>query len=227
MEEKTNYLVFSISALLGIGQLLPWNCFINSWGYWMWKFADDEETYKRKEGVDNNSTLIPEDTFYQTFWTSFLGVTVMLVIVLMLFINMVIADRISRDVRVYVSLFTMFFMFLLTTIMSQVDTSEWTSAFFWMTILSVILNQSGGGIFQGATFGICGLLKEPYFNAMIQGQALAGILTSVLAIVPTLIFKEEIENLEGKTVSIVKGKSLCCRVRDLNNLSSGLEFVII
>ena len=46
---------------------------------------------------------------------------------------------------------------------------------------------------------------------MIQGQALAGILTSVLAIVPTLIFKEDIENLEGKTVQVVKGKSLCYR----------------
>jgi len=202
MEEKTNWLVFGISALLGVGQLLPWNCFINSWGYWMWKFADDEEAYKGQAGLENDTYRI-DDTFYQTFWTSFLGVCVMLVIVLMLFVNMVIADRVARDVRVYVSLWTMFFMFLLTTIMSKVDTSSWTAAFFWLTLLTVVINQSGGGIFQGATFGICGLLREPYFNAMIQGQALAGILTSVLAIVPTLIFKEDIENLEGKTVQVV------------------------
>lgn len=133
------------------------------------------------------------------------------IIVAMLFVNMLIADKVSRNNRIYYSLYLMLSQFLLTTIMTQVDTSSWTGGFFWMTLLSVILNQSGGGIFQGASFGVCGVLQEPYFNAMIQGQALAGIFTSVLAIVPTLIFKEDVVNADGETVQIVKGKSLCCR----------------
>lgn len=195
---ESSRLISFIFLVLGLTQLLPWYCFINSYGYWMLKFTDNETAYE----AQTQENPYPS-TDYQNFWTSSLTVASSSVLVIFMVVNLIITSKISRDSRVYPSLAIMFLVFAFTTIMSVVDTSDWTSIFFVLALLSAMICQMGGGIFQGATMGLAGNYPGNYFNWLLQGQIVAGVFSAVLALIPMFIFKKEVLNADGDMVFIV------------------------
>jgi len=160
---ESSGLISFIFIVLGLTQLLPWYCFINSYGYWMLKFTDNETAYE----AQTQENPYPS-TDYQNFWTSSLTVASSSVLVIFMVVNLVITSKLSRNSRVYPSLAIMFIVFAFTTIMSVVDTSDWTSIFFVLALVSAMICQMGGGIFQGATMGLAGNYPGNYFNWLLQ-----------------------------------------------------------
>merc|ERR1711974_32941 len=116
----SSVLITVIFSVLGLGQLLPWNCFINSNDYWMLKFADDEDAWKAQthdHPVDMSS--------YQNFWTSALALSTMSISTVFMILNMVLAPKISQNLRIYPTLSVMLGIFAYTAIMTQVKTASW------------------------------------------------------------------------------------------------------
>ena len=184
---------YLICMLIGVAQLLPWNAFINSFGYWMWKYSGDEEGYKN---ASISSEISWENTFYQKFWASFLGFAVEAAVIAMIFVNMFYGQKFKRNSKVFSLLTIILITFVITTIFTQINTESWYQSFFWLTLIITMINQGAAGWFQTVSLGLGNILADPYLNGIVQGQAWAGILTSVLAIIPNLIFKEEYQDSE-------------------------------
>jgi len=127
---------------------------------------------------------------YETFWTSSLGICTMLIMLLTIIANALFSATIPRNRRIYPSLVLMACVFGFTTVMTKIDTSEWVSGFFAVTLVSVAIINAAAAVFQGAFFGIAGNFPGVYFNAMLQGQAIAGVFPATLAIIAKLIFPD-------------------------------------
>ena len=172
-----NTLVFAIMTWLGVGMLLPWNLFLNSYGFWMYRFSSNQTSWE-------DPSIESSQNFYQSFWTSFLGVAMMGVASIFIIINSALAGKFSSSLRIYFSLACILLCCIWLMVMTFIDTSSWYQIFFVIMLINATIQQGTGGILQGAIFEFSGAFPEIYFSGMLQGQAIAGVLTSVLAILP-------------------------------------------
>jgi len=198
-EPKHSPLVITvIFSILGLGQLLPWNCFINSDPYWQLKFSSNETEWEARtpdHPVDR--------TTYQDFWTSALALATMSISTVFMILNMVLASKISQNARIYPTLVTMLTIFAYTAFMTEIDTASWVPTFFVITLLTAMICQASAGMYQGAAMSFGSEFPMKYLNAMLQGQAIAGVFASCLQILTMLFFKKEIIDADGNTVEIV------------------------
>ena len=197
-KSESTLLISIIFSILGLGQLLPWNCFINSDPYWQLKFSSNETEWEAQTH-DNPATR----TTYQDFWTSALAFATMSISTIFMILNMVLASKISQNARIYPTLAIMLVIFAYTAGMTEVDTSSWVPTFFVITLLTAMICQASAGMYQGAAMSFGSEFPMKYLNFMLQGQAIAGVFASCLQILTMLFFKKEITNVEGETVEIV------------------------
>lgn len=165
-------LVYIIFLLHGIGILMPWNMFITAHGY----FID----YKLRGPCDQ-----PESE-YRKFFMNFLGIVAQLPNVLLNVINLFV--HLGGDIksRIVWSIVTMIITFVFTIIMAMVDSSQWIEAFFWLTMVSVVILNAATGVYQNSLYGLVAILPPRYTNAVILGNNISGTITTVVSIVSKL-----------------------------------------
>jgi len=157
--EDKGHAIYIIFFIQGIGMLLPWNFFITAKSYFSYKFTED-------------ATI--QDKFENTF-----ALAAMIPGVLSLGFNIFLTGRISRNFRLATSLIIMFLAFTATTVLVKVDTEEKPKMFFAITVSSCIVLNLATGIFQGTIFGVAGIIGQRYMQAIMSGQATAGIFAAV------------------------------------------------
>ncbi|CAD6189058.1 unnamed protein product [Caenorhabditis auriculariae] len=171
-------LVFFIILLHGIGTLMPWNMFLNiSYDYY--------ETYKMLE----NSTMNPETgavtgspSVYSANFQSYQMIAAQIPNLLLNFINIFVVVRGDLVKRISISLSIVAVAVLSTMIFIYIDTSNWVSTFFVITIITIIVLNGANGIYQNSIFGLASDFPFKYTNAVIIGNNLCGTFVTVLSI---------------------------------------------
>lgn len=152
-------IIYIIFVLQGVGMLLPWNFFITAKDYFTYKFTENDYFKDKFENAFALSAMFPG--------------------VISLFLNIFLTGKVSRKLRLSVALGIMFLIFVVTTVFVKIDTQDRPKMFFGLTVGSCIILNTAGGIFQGTTFGVAGIVGQRYMQAVMSGQALAGIFAAV------------------------------------------------
>ena len=176
--EDRNRIVYFILLIHGIGTLLPWNMFITADEYFKYKLS----------GNDTEGNPLP----YEGNFLSYVGIASKLPNVTVQLINFLVGGK-SRTLtnRILVSVVLEGIIFVITTALAVVDSSQWISVFFWITMSSVVFINIWNGIYQNCIYGVVAVLPPQYLNVVVTGMNLSGVVTSLcmivsLAIAPTI-----------------------------------------
>ncbi|XP_044001864.1 equilibrative nucleoside transporter 3-like [Aphidius gifuensis] len=172
------YIVF---YLLGINTMVPWNFFMTANDYWMYKFR---EIHENNTGHDHYShmEIMANKTELQASFTSYLNVASAVPSLCFLILNAFLCDWISMKTRMITSQLMILLLFLLTTSFVKINTDKWQDDFLIITLVTVAIVSALSSIFGGTLFGIVGRFSPKYITAMSGGQALSGIVTTIVAI---------------------------------------------
>lgn len=169
-------LVFIILLIHGIGTLMPWNMFINADTY----FKD----YKLAPPANGNSTSIaadPDVERYRKDFMSYLGLASQLPNVLFNGLNLLVNIGSGNvKLRVNLTLAVEAVIFTITIILAVVDSSQWQKAFFYVTMLSVVVLNMASGVYQNCIFGTGAKFPGSYTNAILIGSNFSGTFTSIV-----------------------------------------------
>lgn len=163
-------LVYIILMLHGIGTLMPWNMFITANDYFV----------KFKLNVSEVDTRAKE---YQDNFLSYLGLASQLPNVLFNGINLFVqigGGNLTK--RIVISLTVAIIIFILTVILAMLDSSEWAGAFFYITMISVVILNMANGVFQNCAYGLAAKLPMKYSNAVVLGSNISGTIASLINI---------------------------------------------
>ncbi len=72
---------------------------------------------------------------------------------------------------------------VLTIALAIINTAEWTSGFFYLTMFSVVILNIANGVYQNSLYGLASKLPMKYSNAVVLGSNISGTLTSVVNII--------------------------------------------
>lgn len=95
--------------------------------------------YKLRNVTETNTTVLTGLTPMQAQFTSNLNISSAIPGTTFLIINAFIGHRISLKIRMLTSLVTIFFFFILTTGLVEVNTDQWQEGFLSLTMLSVAI----------------------------------------------------------------------------------------
>merc|ERR1712168_1521888 len=158
---------------------MPWNMFITAHGY----FID----YKLKGPCGQ-----PESE-YRKFFMNYLGIVAQLPNVLLNVTNLFVHLGGNIKSRIVWSIVTMIIIFVFTIIMAMVDSSQWIEAFFWLTMVSVVILNAATGVYQNSLYGLVAILPPRYTNAVILGNNISGTITTTVSVISKLC----VSSLEG------------------------------
>lgn len=166
-------MVFLTFILFGLTGVLPWTFFATATEYWMYKLRDVNST----EPFDprNKSDL-------QASFTSYLTLASVLPCPPLILLGVATNKRIRQYVRVIGSTLTMLLLFIVTVGLVITNTDNWQMVFVAVTLITVVLLNSASSFFQASTFAMAGVFHMSYMQAMMNGQAIGGILSSVTQI---------------------------------------------
>lgn len=168
-------------SILGITTLLPWNFFITATEYWMYKFRDtDDGTYDYHEPHTSQRNQL------QTFFTSYLAVAANIPFLLSMILSMLYGHRFSQKRRLYISLIIMLVVFATTTLFVGINTDSYQNVFFAITMFMVFLINIFSALFQASMFGIAASFPKRFMHALVNGQAVAGLLAVTIQILSML-----------------------------------------
>ncbi|XP_059179041.1 equilibrative nucleoside transporter 1-like [Physella acuta] len=165
--------VYIVMLLHGIAILIPWNMFINAKSYF--------ENYKLQDSGNNTSEVLKD---YRTNFMSYIGMASQFPNFIMNIINLFVqCGGNTLGVRVISGIIIMVIMFILTTVLAMIDSTEWPEIFFWITIGTAIIINSAVGIYQNSMYGLAATLPMKYTNAIIFGNNISGTLVAVTNII--------------------------------------------
>lgn len=162
-------IVFLTMLTLGIGTLLPWNMFITAVTYFEYKFS------REYTGIEST---------YNANFLAYMGFASQIPNVMFGWLNIYMqlnSDKVVR--RVVCSITTEMIVFVLTVLLVVVDTSSWAIVFFWITMLSVVVQSVASGILQNCVYGVAAKLPSKYIGAVVLGSNLSGTFTSLSLII--------------------------------------------
>ena len=162
------HLVYLIFILHGVGSLMPWNMFITAKEYFV--------NYKL------NATSESADTIYSTYFLNYLGFAAQVPNLLFNWINVFVHMGGDLTRRVVWSLLFSTAIFILTIILSILDSSGWIPIFFWVTIVSVVLLNISNGIYQNTVYGMAAKLPFKFTGGVVLGSNISGTFTSIINI---------------------------------------------
>lgn len=191
------YIVYIIFLIHGIAVLMPWNMFINANDYFTkFKLKNINENitdtiYENETETSTNIITTPRpqtavDT-YRTFFLNFLGIVSQVPNVLINLTNVLSQRKSSKSgnnhMRIVISLVVIAVLFLFTIVLAMVDSSKWQSEFFWITMVTVVMMNLAGGLYQNCIYGLAAVLPMKYTNSVIIGTSISGITTSILNLI--------------------------------------------
>ncbi|XP_069719997.1 equilibrative nucleoside transporter 3 [Phaenicophaeus curvirostris] len=165
---------YVIFFLLGIGSLLPWNFFVTAKHYWMYKLQNCSDQAGQSGQVASD---------LRDFFESYISIASTVPSVLCLVGNFLLVNKVPASVRILSSLFIMLAVFLVITVLVKVDTSTWTTRFFALTIVCVVIVSSASTIFTSSIFGLSSRFPMKNLQALISGQAMGGTISAVASVI--------------------------------------------
>ncbi|XP_076371888.1 equilibrative nucleoside transporter 3-like isoform X3 [Tachypleus tridentatus] len=84
--------------------------------------------------------------------------------------------------RITISIIVAIFVFILTVILAVLDTSGWPEAFFYITMVSVVILNMANGVYQNCVYGVAAKLPMKFLNAVVLGSNISGTITSLISI---------------------------------------------
>ncbi|XP_046388448.1 equilibrative nucleoside transporter 2 [Ischnura elegans] len=165
------HLAYTVFYLLGMTTLLPWNFFITAEDYWMFKLRDTSANY-----------TLESKTKLQTEFTAYLSMASTIPNTLFLVISSFIAHKLPLQIRMHGSLVIILVLFVITTALVKVDSDSWQTAFFALTLCTVVILNAASAILQGSLFGVLGKFAPRFITAAVAGQALGGIFAALAEI---------------------------------------------
>ncbi|XP_053168900.1 equilibrative nucleoside transporter 3 isoform X2 [Hemicordylus capensis] len=165
------YIIF---FLLGTGSLLPFNFIVTAKHYWIYKLQNcSEQPPPAEQGASD----------IRDFFESYISVASTVPSLLCLIGNFLLVNKISARVRILSALVVMLAVFMVLTVLVKVDTSSWTSWFFVITIICVVVISCAATIFSSSIFGLTGCFPMRNSQALISGQAMGGTVSAVASVV--------------------------------------------
>ncbi|KPM11983.1 equilibrative nucleoside transporter 1-like protein [Sarcoptes scabiei] len=171
------HIVYIILIIHGIAILMPWNMFINATEY----FTDHKLTLQLKNGTQIESK-------YKEYFLSNVGIAAQIPNVLFNVLNIFfhLGETHSTEGythRVLGSIIIELIFMILTVILAIIDTSEWITLFFYLTMLTVIILNIVNGIYQNSVYGFSSRLPMKYTNAIVTGSNVCGTFTALMNII--------------------------------------------
>ena len=149
-------IAYVMFIFLGVGNLFPWNVFINAGGYFASRFC---------------GTLF-SDNFENYFSFSF---TVSQTIGLALSVKY--QNTLSLWTRIAIPLMTTSTIFLINSIFVVVDMNS--NLLFVLTLICTFICGSVGSLLSGGLFGLAAVMPSSFTGALMTGQGVAGAIVSL------------------------------------------------
>ncbi|XP_062436604.1 equilibrative nucleoside transporter 3 isoform X2 [Rhea pennata] len=92
-------------------------------------------------------------------------------------------SEVPASVRILSSLFVMLAVFLVITVLVKVDTSTWTTPFFAITIICVVVVSGASTVFTSSIFGLTSCFPMKNSQALISGQAMGGTVSAIASVI--------------------------------------------
>ncbi|VDP46003.1 unnamed protein product [Soboliphyme baturini] len=156
-------LVYLCFLLHGVGMLLPWNLFITA------------EAYFTKHKLAGSG--------YDKEFLWYVAVCSQTPNLLFNIINIFSKKGSGLRKKVLACLMTMALIYVGTTVLAMVDSSQWPGVFFALTMISVLVLNSATGMYQNCIYGLAADFPSSYSNAVLVGNNFSGLLTSTLYII--------------------------------------------
>ncbi|XP_046908370.2 equilibrative nucleoside transporter 1 isoform X1 [Dermatophagoides farinae] len=169
--------VYIVLLLHGIAMLMPWNMFINATEY----FTDYKLTIQL-----NNGTKI--ESKYKEYFLSNLGIASQVPNVLFNILNIFFQFGNKSDptggfnIRILGAIFIELIFIIITVLLAWIDTNDWVTTFFYLTMVTVIILNMVNAIYQNSFYGLGSRLPMRYTNAIVTGTNVCGTFTSLINI---------------------------------------------
>lgn len=204
LDKEMTKIAYAASFFLGMTMLSGYNSLVNSFYYWMWKFSGDSELYRRSRIVVNDSDLLWQENFYQTYWTSFFEVVQEVSIWILLFFYTLFWIKNDLVKQTFIYMFIAATVQITQIIFTQINTDAWYSSFFFVALLLVAINESiVFGPFVSACFSLTGTLGYEFVNFFLAGGYFSGCFIAVASIIAGYLFEEDIIDVEGNEIKSV------------------------
>lgn len=105
-------------------------------------------------------------------------------------VNTVMTRYISFKYRIFSGMIVIILVFVLTTVLAEVDTDSWQTGFFSVTMISVVFINFSSSLVAGGLFGIQGCLPTRFSTALMVGQTIAGILSALASTIAVVAGKD-------------------------------------
>uniref|UniRef100_A0A0N4ZTI5 Nucleoside transporter n=1 Tax=Parastrongyloides trichosuri TaxID=131310 RepID=A0A0N4ZTI5_PARTI len=166
--------VFLIMLLHGIGVLLPWNMLTTiAPSYYV--------NYKLTNYYENGT--ISYQPSVATNFLSYLGIAAQVPNLLLSLINLFLRIKGDLTKRVLWSIFFLGAGVVFTIVFIFIDTSSWIIGFFWMSMVSFVVINGAGGMYQNSVYGIAAVLPMKFTNAVILGNNICGTFIAIINII--------------------------------------------
>ncbi|GMT35813.1 hypothetical protein PFISCL1PPCAC_27110, partial [Pristionchus fissidentatus] len=196
----TGGLVYIVLLLNGLGVLMPWNMFITIApqlyvDYW----------FVTPEG---------NKTEYSDNFMSALGIASQLPNLSINIINIFLVIGGSLLLRIIGPLIlNCINIVVIILLIAIVERSEEAMGWFYaVTLLIVAILNASNGLYQNSIFGLTADFPQNYTNAIVLGNNLCGIFTTVLNIICTLIFGSDVKTIALLYFSISLASLIACGV---------------
>ncbi|EEQ45407.1 conserved hypothetical protein [Candida albicans WO-1] len=167
------YFTFTV---IGIALLWPWNCFLSASAYYGERFVNSPSLVKVY-----SSTMMSVSTITSTAYNFYLSQR---------------QTNVNYNFRVQVGFYITIFVFLF---MAVSCVSDWIidmndSAFFTTLMFMVLLSAMATCLAQNGTMAIVNVLGGIYANAVMVGQAVAGVLPACALIISILLVGDKVSD---------------------------------
>lgn len=173
-KDKWN-IVLLIFIIHGIGTLMPWNMFITAKSY----FVD------LKLSGNSNSTSASN---YAANFLQYHGFASQIPNVVFNWLNVFLNLGGNLTTRMAISILVELCIFVVTVIMAMIDSSNWPGAFFWITMITVVVLNMASAVYQNTIFGMVATFPFRYTGAVILGCNICGLFVSLISIGSNYIF---------------------------------------
>uniref|UniRef100_A0A915PDB6 Nodulin-like domain-containing protein n=1 Tax=Setaria digitata TaxID=48799 RepID=A0A915PDB6_9BILA len=172
-------LIFGAFMIISTTSVLPWNLFMNAHEYYHYKLRNLTD--------DGNKTLIDENddsTELQRSYEGWVTVTGGISCAFGSGINFLATERVGHSLRIRAGHTIVLLALVPTVLLTYISTDASQLTFFWVSMLLAALASFGSiGLIACGLLGFAAKFPSENVQAVMIGQSVAGILSSLLSIV--------------------------------------------
>lgn len=176
---------------LGMCTMLPWNFLISISAFWNYKFrqiGNDTGWVNENETIllmsSNNPIPVPiiKPTDMQVSFPSYVAIASNVPGAITTLLHSGFGQRVSVCTRMGWALSLLFVSFCCLLALSTPNSDLWQEKFLHLVLMLIVLANVGVNVLQGSMFGISGRFPPLYAGAVMMGQAMGGVVPSLVSI---------------------------------------------